>query len=535
MAGKPQTLATTSAFEILGPVMVGPSSSHTAGALRCAQVAASLLEGCITKVTFGLWNSFAHTYRGHGTDRALVAGILGLDTDDENIKQAFDLAREQGLDYHFDIKGDDASIHPNTVDIDMIDDTGATAQVRGESLGGGKMRISRINGVGVDISGMYSTLFVAHQDVPGVLAALTNLLAYAHVNIAFCRTYRTEVGGQAYSVYETDDAPDDTVVPMLRKLDNVDYATFIELPGSASSLSPGVSAKEIFDDGEQLLDACGELGLNIGAVMAVREACLTGEAHAIAAMRRVLDVMREETTAPIANPQRSLGGLIGGEAKLVDATRRNDLSASLMGPVQTDAVARAMAVLERSATMGVIVAAPTAGSAGVVPGCVLALADHLQLDDEQVMDALYCAAAIGLNLTTSACSGVPPSIWTSAAAAMAAALPTSAWHPPSAPATQALDASSIALSNLLGLVCDPVGGLVEVPCQNRNAIGVAAAFSSAQLALAGIKSLVPFDQMAHVMLSVGHALPATLRETAKGGIAQAPAALSACEKCGICG
>ena len=175
MAGKPQTLATTSAFEILGPVMVGPSSSHTAGALRCAQVAASLLEGRITKVTFGLWNSFAHTYRGHGTDRALVAGILGLDTDDENIKQAFDLAREQGLEYHFDIKGDDASIHPNTVDIDMVDDTGATAQVRGESLGGGKMRISRINGVGVDISGMYSTLFVAHQDVPGVLAALTNL------------------------------------------------------------------------------------------------------------------------------------------------------------------------------------------------------------------------------------------------------------------------------------------------------------------------------------------------------------------------
>ena len=105
MAGKPQTLATTSAFEILGPVMVGPSSSHTAGALRCAQVAASLLEGRITKVTFGLWNSFAHTYRGHGTDRALVAGILGLDTDDENIKQAFDLARGQGLEYHFDIKG----------------------------------------------------------------------------------------------------------------------------------------------------------------------------------------------------------------------------------------------------------------------------------------------------------------------------------------------------------------------------------------------------------------------------------------------
>ena len=368
-----------------------------------------------------------------------------------------------------------------------------------------------------------------------MLAALTNLLAYAHVNIAFCRTYRTEVGGQAYSVFETDGAPDDTVVPMLRKLDNVDYATFIELPGSASSLSPGVSAKEIFDDGEQLLDACEERGLSIGAVMALREARLTGEAHAVAAMHRVLDVMREETTAPIVNPQRSLGGLIGGEAKLVDATGSNDLSSNLMGAVQTDAVARAMAVLERSATMGVIVAAPTAGSAGVVPGCVLALADHLQLDDEQVMDALYCAAAIGLNLTTSACvagaeGGCQAEVGSAAAMAAAALVQMLGGTP-----EQALDASSIALSNLLGLVCDPVGGLVEVPCQNRNAIGVAAAFSSAQLALAGIKSLVPFDQMAHVMLSVGHALPATLRETAKGGIAQAPAALSACAKCGVCG
>ncbi len=206
-----------------------------------------------------------------------------------------------------------------------------------------------------------------------------------------------------------------------------------------------------------------------------------------------------------------------------------------MGPVQTDAVARAMAVLERSATMGVIVAAPTAGSAGVVPGCVLALADHLQLDDEQVMDGLYCAAAIGLNLTTSACvagaeGGCQAEVGSAAAMAAAALVQMMGGTP-----EQALDASSIALSNLLGLVCDPVGGLVEVPCQNRNAIGVAAAFSSAQLALAGIKSLVPFDQMAHVMLSVGHALPATLRETAKGGIAQAPAALSACAKCGICG
>lgn len=535
MAGKPQTLATTSAFEILGPIMVGPSSSHTAGALRCASVAASLVEGTVRSVRFTLWNSFAHTYRGHGTDRALVAGILGLSTDDERIRDAFTLADERGLSVNFEIGGDDASMHPNTVDIDMRADDGSHVTVRGESLGGGRMRISRINGVGVDISGAYCTLFVAHRDAPGALAALTALLARCDVNIAFCRTYRTEAGGQAYSVFETDSAPDASVLPAIRALDLVDNATFIELPGSASSLAPGVSTPELFDDGAQLLDACDRLGMNIGAVMAVREAHLVGEDRCIASMRRVLAVMREETTAPIRNPQVSLGGFIGGEARDVALNGAGRLSSALMGDVQTMAVARAMAVLERSASMGVIVAAPTAGSAGIVPGCVLAEAEHLGLDDHQVMDALFCAAAIGLNLSTSACvagaeGGCQAEVGSAAAMAAAALVQMLGGSP-----TCALDAASIALSNLLGLVCDPVGGLVEVPCQNRNAIGVAAAFSAAQLALSGVHSLVPFDEMAKVMLSVGHALPASLRETAKGGIATAPSALAACARCGICG
>ncbi|WP_432291413.1 L-serine ammonia-lyase, iron-sulfur-dependent, subunit alpha [Olsenella uli] len=530
MAGKPQTLATTSAFEVLGPVMVGPSSSHTAGALRCAQVAASLVDGRVAQVAFTLWNSFAHTYRGHGTDRALVAGVLGLTTDDERIRDAFALADEAGLEYSFEVGGDDATMHPNTVDIRMESDTGAVATVRGESLGGGKVRISRINGVGVDVTGRYSTLFVSHRDVPGVLAALANLLAYAHVNIAFCRTYRTEQGGQAYSVFETDGAPADDVLAMVRGLENVDYATFISLSGAGAVVGPGVTAEELFDDGEQMLDACAELGLSIGGVMRTREQMLIGEARAASEMTRVMSVMRDETSASIQKPARSLGGFIGGEAKgLADASGR--LAGALMGEVQTDAVARAMAVLERSAAMGVIVAAPTAGSAGVVPGCVLALADHLGASDEDVAEALYCAAAIGLNIQTGACvagaeGGCQAEVGSAAAMAAAACAQLMGATP-----EQALTASSLAISNLLGLVCDPVGGLVEVPCQARNAIGVAAAFSSAQLALSGVRSLVPFDQVVHAMSEVGHALPASLRETARGGLAATPAACAACGGC----
>lgn len=534
MAAQPQTLATTSAFEVLGPVMVGPSSSHTAGALRCARVAASLLEGRVTRVRFALWNSFAHTYRGHGTDRALVAGILGLDTDDERIRDAFDLAREAGLDFSFEAAGDDSTMHPNTVDIDMTDEGGQHCQVRGESLGGGKMRISRIDGVGVDITGAYTTLFVAHRDAPGILASLTHLLAMAEVNIAFCRTYRTEQGGRAYSVFETDGAPDDSVLPMVRRLRDVSFATFISVPGSASQVSPGVTAAELFDDGAQLLDACEELGLSIGGVMELRERRLTGDERAEASMRRVIEVMREETSSPIERPARSLGGFIGGEARAVSKAAGR-LAPSLMGPVQTDAVARAMAVLERSAAMGVIVAAPTAGSAGVVPGCVLAVADALGAGEQDVAAALWCAAAVGMNIQTHACvagaeGGCQAEVGSAAAMAAAALVELLGGS-----TEVALGASSLAISNLLGLVCDPVGGLVEVPCQARNAIGVAAAFSAAQLALSGVRPLVPFDECVHAMAQVGRALPASLRETAAGGLAATPTARAACAGCGACG
>ncbi|MBE6468580.1 MAG: L-serine ammonia-lyase, iron-sulfur-dependent, subunit alpha [Coriobacteriaceae bacterium] len=533
MADTPQTLATTSAFEILGPIMVGPSSSHTAGALRCARVAAALVGGDVADASFVLWNSFAHTYRGHGTDRALVAGVLGLDADDERIRDSFEIARERGVAFRFEVAGDDETLHPNTVEIALTAHDGTKVKVIGESLGGGRVRVRRINGVGVELSGLYTTLFVAHRDAPGALAALTGALAAARMNIAFCRTYRTEQGGQAYTVFETDGAGEPAVLSEVRGLDLVDWATFIELPGSITAHGPGVSVPEVFDDAAQLLDVCTRQQASIGEVMAAREAALRGEEAARASMRRVIAVMREETTAPIERPEPSLGGFIGGEAASV-AGAAHELAGPLMGRVQTEATARALAVLERSASMGVIVAAPTAGSSGIVPGSVLALADCLETDEGAVASALYAAAAVGLVLTANACvagaeGGCQAEVGSAAAMAAAALVELMGGTP-----AQALAAGSLALSNLLGLVCDPVGGLVEVPCQTRNAIGVAAAFSSAQLALSGVASLVPFDEMARVMLAVGRSLPASLRETAQGGIAQAPSALSACARCGRC-
>ena len=190
-----------------------------------------------------------------------------------------------------------------------------------------------------------------------------------------------------------------------------------------------------------------------------------------------------------------------------------------------------MAVLEVNASMGLIVAAPTAGSAGVLPGMLFALQDCYRISDERLIDALFNAGAIGYlamrNATVAgAVGGCQAEIGVASAMAASAAVELMGGSP-----EQCLDAASTVLMNMLGLVCDPVGGLVEYPCQNRNAAGVANALVAAELSLAGIRQFIPFDEMLDTMYAVGRRIPLELRETALGGCATTP---SACEKCGLC-
>ena len=191
-----------------------------------------------------------------------------------------------------------------------------------------------------------------------------------------------------------------------------------------------------------------------------------------------------------------------------------------------------MAVLEVNASMGHIVAAPTAGSAGVVPGLLLALQDCYHISDERLIDGLFNAGAVGYlamrNATVAgAVGGCQAEVGVAAAMAASAAVELMGGEP-----EQCLNAATTVLMNMLGLVCDPVGGLVEYPCQNRNAAGAANALVAAELALSGIRQLIPFDEMLDVMYRVGRRLPSELRETALGGCAVAP---SACQRCGACG
>lgn len=217
-----------SVFDIIGPNMIGPSSSHTAGALRIARLARNMVKRPIEKVTFVLYGSFAMTYQGHGTDKALVAGMLGFDTEDERIKESFTFAKEAGLAYQFEINTSKLDLHPNTVDIQITVEGGETTTVTGVSIGGGRAVLKKINGVEIDLSGDYYTVVIRHRDLPGVVAAGTDILSKYNINIAFMKLYRENRGTIAYSIIETDEPIMEDIIGRIEELSNVFHAFLID-------------------------------------------------------------------------------------------------------------------------------------------------------------------------------------------------------------------------------------------------------------------------------------------------------------------
>lgn len=548
--------------DIIGPIMIGPSSSHTAGALRIALMTRHMLPAQPSRVTFRLYGSFAHTYRGHGTDRALVAGILGFAADDERIPNSMAFAQEQGLEFSFIPDETTPVAHPNTVDITVVDSHGDTTEVRGESIGGGAAQIVRLNGIDVLLTGEYYSLVVRQHDVRGVLSHIARCMADFDINIATARLFREARGEVAYTIMESDDYIPPQIIAAIEANRNIYEARIIKSDRSENPEPPRqaeemaalgivptgfgaelteVEALELFSQvdfktGAELLAYCEAEKISIGEAICRRERCLLAS-RGIAIddthhyLSRVLEVMGASIHGPIDKPKASMGGLIGGEAAKLNAYRQS--GSSLAGPILADACTYSIAVLETNASMGRIVAAPTAGSSGVIPGVLFALQNNHAFTAEELNRALANAAAIGMLITRNATvagaeGGCQAEIGAASAMAASAAVQLMGGTP-----KQCLDAAATALAGLLGLVCDPIAGLVETPCQKRNATGAANALVAAQITLSGCESLVGFDETVAAMYAVGKSLPMELRETALGGMAATPTACTLCS--GICG
>ena len=300
-----------------------------------------------------------------------------------------------------------------------------------------------------------------------------------------------------------------------------------------------------FTHGKELLELCQTHHMSISQIMFLRETKYLEQdpASVTQKMEHAYTIMKQSIHRALNENLISMGGMIGGESKKLNALRLS--GKNICGSLISKAITYAVGVLEVNASMGLIVAAPTAGSSGVIPGVLCAAQEEYHLEDSLIIDSLYTAAAVGYLITRNATTagaegGCQAEV--GSACAMGAAL--YAWilglnnslieyaaaitQIMGGSPEQCLDAASFALINILGLVCDPVGGLVEVPCQNRNAMGASNAIISAEIALGGISNVVPVDEAIEIMYNVGRSLPASLRETSLGGTATS---ISACRSC----
>ncbi|MDR2007245.1 MAG: L-serine ammonia-lyase, iron-sulfur-dependent, subunit alpha [Acidaminococcales bacterium] len=278
---------------------------------------------------------------------------------------------------------------------------------------------------------------------------------------------------------------------------------------------------------QDFVEAAAAQGMSFGAYALKAQAVELeiGESELAGQMFECVEVMRAAARSGLRG-QKTRGGLAGGDAQKIFRARAQKSYINITGDIVSDAIQTALAIGEANASMGKIVAAPTAGASGVIPGVLFALEKPLGLDDAAIGKGLVVAGVIGLVIASRASlSGAVGGCQAECGSAAAMAAGAAADLAGGEPAVIA-HASAIAMKAMLGLICDPVAGLVEVPCIKRNAAAAVVALTAAQMALAGIKSFIPADEVFDAMKSVGASLPPSLKETSAGGIAQAPTALA---------
>ena len=448
--------------DVLGPVMRGPSSSHTAGAHRIGLVVRDLVGGepASVRVTFDPDGSMAPTWKPLGVDIAFTAGIMGWSMLGENYASSIARAKDEGVIVSFGIDVLVDTDHPNGMLIEAVARDGRKLRVIAEAVGGGGIRIPSVNGISTDIDGK------------------------SHVVLG-------EAGLQNM-----------TVRPV-----------FFVRQGRA-----------LFDSSNSMIAVAEERGLSLGEAALAYESELLGMtgAEAEAEMLRRFDVMEQSVVAGFDDGQSDMLLLEPAASGILAAERRGALA---IGGIHTRAAARAMAVMHHCNSRGVVCAAPTGGSAGVVPGVVLSLVEEKRLDRRHTALALLAAGSVGLVVARRATfaaeiAGCQVEIGVAGAMAAAAVVEVTGGS-----ARQAADAAAISLQNTMGSPCDPVAGACEIPCHTRNAVAASSAFVCADLVLGGYANPIPLDEAVDASYEVGKALPSELRCTAKGGCAVTPSAL----------
>jgi L-serine dehydratase len=497
--------------DVMGPVMRGPSSSHTAGAYRIGRVARMLADELPARVRIGFdpSGSYAPTYHAMGVDAAFAAAFLGLEMTDERYADAPAMAAAQGLDMAFVVEPLEHNDHPNTIRLEMTGRGGTAHVVWARSIGGGMIDVYGFDGRTCRIDGKSWTLLVQLTDAGHVCERVSAVLG------GTAPVLRDERAGAAQ--WDLLEPPPQAALERVRSMPGVADVRCVE------PLMHVPKGAALFTSAREMLAFAAERTLSLGGAACAYEAALLGisESEVMAEVLRRIAIMRASVSQGLDDTRVAMPLLSPSASALWRAERDGRLA---HGGMLARAAARSLAVLHVCNSKGVVCAAPTGGSSGVLPGVLVTLSDERNLSEEQSAAAFMAAGAVGLVMAQRATfaaeeAGCQVEIGVAGAMAAAAVVETAGGS-----AAQAADAASIALQNTMGMVCDPVDGGCEIPCHTRTAAAVAQAFVCADLILGGYANPISLDDAVDASYAVGKQLPPALRCTAKGGVAATPSA-----------
>jgi len=501
--------------DVLGPVMRGPSSSHTAGSFHIGTMARSLMKGEIKSVTFTFDpdGSYARVYRQQGVDLAFATGILGQKLTGDSFFDALEIANQRGIDIKFEIAPIENADHPNTVAIDMCSPQGEKLRAVAKSTGGGVVLFTQLEEWPVELTGKaYETVVVCRLSALSRVKRLLNPDGQSRI----MPENREKKNGIVLTARRASPLPpgiEEQVgkVPRVLFIRSVEPVYYVE-KGYTLCITAG-----------DMVNLAVRRNASFGRIALEYEAGLLrlSDKEALHEMIRRFEIMKDSAAAGLDAERVNMQLLEPTAGAIWQAEAAGKLA---VGGLHARAAARAMAVMHLNNSMGVVCAAPTGGSAGVIPGVLVTLAEERNLEPEACAMALFAAGGVGLAVArraTFAAEVAGCQVEIGAAGAMAAAAVVEI---AGGSATQAVDAAAIALQNTMGSVCDLVQGVCEIPCHTRNAAAASSAFVCADLILGGYRNPVPLDETVDAVYSVGKMLPMQLRCTALGGLARTPSA-----------
>ena len=495
--------------DVLGPVMTGPSSSHSAGCNRIGRTAAGLFGRPVTRadIVFDQSGSYPSTFVGQGSNYGFVSGLMGWQGNDCRTKDAIRLAREDGRDFRFS-KEDLGAHHPNEAEIRIYNEKGQIElSLLTYSVGGGMFEIRKMNGFEVLIDGNSRQVFVegsgekALQEVLSILpdpgpAGLQRIqgqwmLKYRLFAEAAGPCFRTAAGISGVKSVRTAEP----VMPVI---------------GREHKAMPFYKAKEALEYAADTQRPLWQAALDYECAYG-----FVNEADVISIASGILQAMRASMTPPDPEDTAVYGILPYQGRKMLEHQRSREQVPA--GALEA-AMMAAVAVMENNSAHNIVVAAPTAGSSGVIPAALISIGEQMGKSEEEVLHALLTAGLIGVFIANqatfgaevAACQAENGSASCMAAGGAAALI--------GCDARECFAAASMAMQNMLGLICDPVAGLAEVPCITRNVAALSNAVMSANLAALGFDAVIPLDEAIQSMMRVGTQLPAALRCTCEGGI-----------------